>query len=214
MSTQWTVTVDCAKPAGLAAFWRLALEYAEGSPPAGFASWAEWLAHAGVPPEERDDGAYIEDPGGVGPGISFLKVPEPKVVKNRVHLDVQAGGGRGEPWEIRWPRVTQAVERLTAAGATVIRFNASGPTASAACACRRHWAPLPGTRLPSSPATPFARSAFAGPAAGLAHGRSSVVLAAPSSSVTCKRAGQEAGGSSRMGTVVSDPRFEPWSTRT
>jgi hypothetical protein len=64
---------------------------------------------------------YIEDPGGVRPSISFLKVPEPKVVKNRVHLDVQAGGGRGEPWEVRWPRVTEAVQRLTAAGATVIR---------------------------------------------------------------------------------------------
>ena len=25
--------------------------------------------------------------------LTFLKVPEPKVVKNRVHLDVQAGGG-------------------------------------------------------------------------------------------------------------------------
>jgi hypothetical protein len=36
-----------------------------------------------------------------GPGISFLKVPEPKTAKNRVHLDVQAGGGRGEPQEAR-----------------------------------------------------------------------------------------------------------------
>ena len=43
------------------------------------------------------------------------------MAKNRVHLDVQAGGGRSEPWEIRWPRVAEAVERLTAAGATVIR---------------------------------------------------------------------------------------------
>jgi len=42
-------------------------------------------------------------------------------VKNRVHIDVQAGGDRGEPWEVRWPRVTEAVGRLTAAGATVIR---------------------------------------------------------------------------------------------
>ncbi len=121
MTTRWTVTIDCAHPAELAAFWRLALGYVEASPPAGFASMAEWLAHVGVPPEEWDDGAYIEDPGGVRPGISFLKVPEPKVAKNRVHLDVQAGGGRSEPWEIRWPRVTEAVERLTAAGATVIR---------------------------------------------------------------------------------------------
>jgi predicted enzyme related to lactoylglutathione lyase len=44
------------------------------------------------------------------------------VVKNRVHLDVQVGGGRDvTPWEERWPRVVEAVERLTAAGATVIR---------------------------------------------------------------------------------------------
>jgi len=121
MTTRWTVTIDCAHPAPLAAFWSLALGYVEASPPAGFASVAEWLAHVGVPPEEWDDGAYIEDPGGVHPGISFLKVPEPKVAKNRVHLDVQAGGGRGEPWEVRWPRVTETVQRLTAAGATVIR---------------------------------------------------------------------------------------------
>jgi len=67
-----------------------------------------------------DDGAYIQDPAGARPGISFLKVPESKVVKNRVHLDVQAGGGRSEPWEVRWPRVTEAVGRLVAAGATVI----------------------------------------------------------------------------------------------
>jgi Glyoxalase-like domain len=105
MSTRWTVTFDCAQPTALAAFWRLALGYAEGSPPAGFASWPEWFAHMGVPPEEWDDGAYIEDPDGIGPAISFLKVPEPKVAKNRVHLDVQAGGGREQPWQIRWPLV-------------------------------------------------------------------------------------------------------------
>ncbi len=92
MSTRWTVTVDCANPGTLAAFWSLALGYAEASPPQGFASWAEWLEHAGIPPEEWDDGAYIEDPDGVRPSISFLKVPEPKVAKNRVHLDIQAGG--------------------------------------------------------------------------------------------------------------------------
>jgi hypothetical protein len=43
-----------------------------------------------------------------------------KVVENRVHLDVHAGGGRGEPWEVRWPEVTEAVKRLMAAGASVI----------------------------------------------------------------------------------------------
>lgn len=38
-----------------------------------------------------------------------------------MNLDVQAGGGRSEPWEVRWPRVTEAVERLTAAGVRAIR---------------------------------------------------------------------------------------------
>jgi hypothetical protein len=39
-----------------------------------------------------------------------------------VHLDVQVGGGRdATPWETRWPRVLEAVGRLTAAGATVLR---------------------------------------------------------------------------------------------
>jgi hypothetical protein len=121
MSTKWTVTFDCADPAALAAFWRQALGYVDGSPPAGFASWPEYLERVGVPEEEWDDGAFIEDPQALGPSISFLKVPESKAAKNRVHLDIQAGGGRGEPWAVRWPRVTEAVERLSAAGATVIR---------------------------------------------------------------------------------------------
>jgi hypothetical protein len=38
MTTRWTVTIDCAHPAELAAFWSLALGYVEASPPAGFAS--------------------------------------------------------------------------------------------------------------------------------------------------------------------------------
>jgi hypothetical protein len=45
-------------------------------PPQGFASLPGWFRASGVPPEEWDDGANIEDPGGVRPSISFLKVPE------------------------------------------------------------------------------------------------------------------------------------------
>jgi Glyoxalase-like domain len=122
MATRWTVTIDCARPAVLAQFWALALGYTQPPAPAGFASWEEWLTHHGVPEEEWDDGAYLSDPDGVEPRLSFLRVPEPKVVKNRVHLDLQVGGGRDRtPWEERWPRVVAAVERLTAAGATVIQ---------------------------------------------------------------------------------------------
>jgi hypothetical protein len=121
MSTNWKLTIDCARPAVLAEFWSVALGYVEASAPEGFGSWPEWLTHFGVPEDEWDDGAYIEDPDGARPSISFLKVPESKVVKNRIHLDVHVGGGRQEPWDVRWPRVLDAVTRLTAAGATVIR---------------------------------------------------------------------------------------------
>jgi hypothetical protein len=115
------LTIDCARPAELAKFWALALGYVEKPPPAGFGSWEEWFAHYDVPEEEWDDGASLSDPDGMAPALSFLRVPESKVVKNRLHLDVHVGGGRDTPWEVRWPRVVVAVERLTAAGATVIR---------------------------------------------------------------------------------------------
>ncbi|MGW7065447.1 VOC family protein [Streptomyces sp. NPDC054855] len=123
MAIQWTVTIDCAQPGELAKFWALALGYAEKPPPAGFDSWEAWFAHHDVPEEEWDDGAYLSDPDGHGPTFSFLKVPEPKVVKNRLHLDVRVGGGRETPHDVRWPRVIAAMERLTAAGATVIRLH-------------------------------------------------------------------------------------------
>ncbi|THA71505.1 VOC family protein [Streptomyces sp. A0958] len=120
MSTRWSLTIDCAHPARLAQFWELALGHAPKPPPEGFGSWEEWLERFGVPEDEWGDGAYLTDPDGQGPSLSFLKVPEAKAGKNRLHLDVQAGGGRAVPWEVRWPRVQEALGRLTAAGATVL----------------------------------------------------------------------------------------------
>jgi hypothetical protein len=121
VTTRWTVTFDCAQPAKLAQFWALALGYVERPAPDGFPSWEEWLVQQGVPEQEWDDGAYLSDPEGKGPTLSFLKVPEPKLAKNRMHIDIQAGGGRDAvPWEERWPRVTAHVERLIAAGGTVL----------------------------------------------------------------------------------------------
>jgi hypothetical protein len=124
MTEPWTLTFDAADPPALAAFWRLALGYVESAPPVGFESWDEWFQHFGIPHDERDDGAAIEDPAGLRPRISFLKVPEHKTAKNRIHLDIQAGGGRRVPHDIRWPRVLAVVDRLTAAGATVLREDA------------------------------------------------------------------------------------------
>ncbi len=34
-----------------------------------------------------------QDPDGVGPRLFFQRVPEPKTMKNRVHLDVRVGVG-------------------------------------------------------------------------------------------------------------------------
>ncbi|TNC23552.1 VOC family protein [Amycolatopsis alkalitolerans] len=123
MSTRWSVTVDCAEPARLASFWALALGYVRKPPPTGFGSWEEWFTAHGVPEDEWEDGAYLSDPDGAGPALSFQRVPEGKVAKNRVHLDVHAGGGREVPWDVRWPRVEAAAGRLTAAGATVLRVH-------------------------------------------------------------------------------------------
>ena len=58
-----------------------ALDYVEALPPAGSDSWESWWADQGVPPNELADGATITDPAGVGPRITFLRVPEPKSAK-------------------------------------------------------------------------------------------------------------------------------------
>ena len=119
MTLKVKITFDAAQPRRLAEFWALALGYAPSPPPEGFASWEEWSAHHNVPEDELDDGAYLSDPDGAGPSMSFLRVPESKVAKNRVHLDLPVSGGRHVPQEQREPLIREAVERLTAAGATV-----------------------------------------------------------------------------------------------
>ncbi|GAB6903490.1 VOC family protein [Kineosporia succinea] len=126
MTTPWTLTFDASDAPALAAFWAVALGYVPAPPPAGFASWEEWYERFDVPAAERDELASIADPEGVRPGISFLRVPEPKTAKNRVHLDVQAGGGRAVDQGERWTRITATVDRLTTAGGRVVRVDARG----------------------------------------------------------------------------------------
>jgi len=101
----------------MATFWATALRYQKQDPPAGFATWPEWLAAQGIPKEEWNAAGAIVDPAGAGPRIYFQRVPEPKAVKNRVHLDVNVGGGRSTPIEERRRRVDAEAERLIAAGA-------------------------------------------------------------------------------------------------
>ncbi|MFF4041366.1 VOC family protein [Streptomyces sp. NPDC001816] len=121
------LVIDCADPQRLASFWAEALGYVPEPPPGGHSTWREYWADMGVPEEELPAGAgetpeSIIDPVGQGPRVWFQQVPEPKVAKNRVHLDLKVGGGREAPLAVRAQRVTAMVERLTKAGATVLRI--------------------------------------------------------------------------------------------
>ena len=74
---QFQVTFDCAEPERVARFWCEVLGYVP--PPSPLDAQSAWAA--------------CSDPTGVGPRLFFQRVPEGKVVKNRVHLDVRVGTG-------------------------------------------------------------------------------------------------------------------------
>jgi hypothetical protein len=74
-----------------------------------------------VPESDWNSANAVVDPDKVGPRIYFQRVPEPKTVKNRVHLDFNVSGGPGTPDDVRRERVHAEVERLTHAGATQVR---------------------------------------------------------------------------------------------
>lgn len=88
---QVQVTFDCADPERVARFWCEVLGYVVPPPPEGFATWDDY--NRSLPPEQRGAWFACSDPTGVGPRLFFQRVPEGKVVKNRVHLDVRVGTG-------------------------------------------------------------------------------------------------------------------------
>jgi len=126
MDMTWQLTIDCANPERLVPFWADALGYVPEPPPGGHSTWREYWADMGVPEEELegagDTPESIVDPTGKGPRVWFQHVPEPKITKNRLHFDLKVGGGRSVPLAARAERVTATVERLTKAGATVLRI--------------------------------------------------------------------------------------------
>ncbi|SEF23958.1 hypothetical protein SAMN05421837_102496 [Amycolatopsis pretoriensis] len=88
---QVQITFDCAEPERVARFWCEVLGYEVPPAPTGFATWAEFDASL---PADRQGAAFAcADPSGVGPRLFFQRVPEGKVVKNRVHVDVRVGTG-------------------------------------------------------------------------------------------------------------------------
>ena len=123
MTTTWQLTIDCVDPDPLVRFWALALGYEPAPPPAGHATWRDYYLSIGVPASELECDDCVDrlvDPTGRGPAIWFQVVPERKSLKNRLHLDLMVGGGRSVDLATRRARVDERVERLVAAGATVL----------------------------------------------------------------------------------------------
>jgi hypothetical protein len=85
------VTIDCAEPAEVAAFWNEALHW------------------GGTAVADDGSGAICGPPSG-GTYLEFIKVPEGKVVKNRVHLGCSAGDLGG---------LDDEIDRLVSLGASV-----------------------------------------------------------------------------------------------
>ena len=120
MPARFQLVIDCADPDRLARFWAAALGYELEPPPAGFPTWDDYYRDLGVPEEDLGIGAdSISDPQGHGPRIWFQVVPETKAVKNRLHLDIHASGGRTVPIQARKQRVDAEASRLAGLGATI-----------------------------------------------------------------------------------------------
>jgi hypothetical protein len=85
----FAVIVDCRDPRRQADFW------------------AQALSH--VASERNTDEFQVADPAGASSSLYFMKVPEPKVGKNRLHIDLVSDG----PMEAE-------VARLVALGARVV----------------------------------------------------------------------------------------------
>jgi hypothetical protein len=123
VTTSFTLTIDCADADRMMEFWTTALGYKPKDPPEGFDDWCSYFRSIGVPEEELrgECTAYLVDPEGVAPQIFLQEVPEPKVVKNRLHLDLRVGGGLEVPVAVRRQRVEAEVDRLVRAGASRLR---------------------------------------------------------------------------------------------
>ncbi len=121
MAHSFQVTFDADDPARLGDFWIAALGYILQPPPSGFESWDDWARAMNIPEENWNDARALVDPDGGGPRIFIQRVPEAKTAKNRVHLDINISGGPGTPLDERRTRVDAEVQRLSGAGASLVR---------------------------------------------------------------------------------------------
>ena len=115
---RFQVSIDCSDTAVMTEFWCLALHYVEQPPPEGFDTWDAFADTVNMPADERSKFGSVVDPAGVGPRLLFHRVPEGKVVKNRLHFDINVGGALrgGERQQV----VREHAATLVAAGATLV----------------------------------------------------------------------------------------------
>lgn len=116
--TQFQVTFDCAEPERVARFWCEVLGYVVPPPPDGFSTWDDY--HRSLPDQQRGSWFACVDPEGRRPRLFFQRVPEGKVVKNRLHLDVRVGTGL--VGDERVAALEAECARLESLGATRVRL--------------------------------------------------------------------------------------------
>ena len=137
MSRHIQVTFDAHDPRALSLFWRDVLGYVHPGPPGvslpggadPLEAWDDFLNRVGVPEDQRNTRSAIEDPDGHGPRLFFQQVPEDKVAKNRVHLDVRAAPGLSGAQ--RMAALESECDRLLALGARRLRREEPAPPMSA-----------------------------------------------------------------------------------
>ena len=103
------IAVDAADPNRIAEFWAGALDYElHGSP--------------------SPDNVYrgIVDPAGKRPAILFQRVPEPKSVKNRLHIDLPHNADKSVSFDERREQLAPIVDRLIGLGARRTGEGSSG----------------------------------------------------------------------------------------
>jgi hypothetical protein len=133
MPVHFKIVIDCADPHRLAAFWAEAMDYrvedhspfiagllAKGIITADLLTEVDghhaWKTLAAV--RNPDDPFDSTTDAGQGMRLLFQQVPEPKTVKNRLHLDLHVGADQ----------IDSEVKRLEALGGTRLseRFNENG----------------------------------------------------------------------------------------
>ncbi len=88
MARVGSVVIDCNDLPAMLAFWSAALGYEPRDEP-------------------EEDWVVLRDPSGRGVNVSLQVVPEPRIGKNRLHLDLYTGDRDGE------------VQQLLGLGATI-----------------------------------------------------------------------------------------------